>query len=433
MDELILKDFRCFPGEQRVPLKPLTVLVGENSTGKTSFLAAVRLAWGILTGPRPQDFAEPPFDLGGYRDIAFHRGTRVAREFVIGGRMGERVATGVYTKLDARIRKGLPLLSRWALEGAKEHAAGEPVSWKLERLGDDPNAPAHVGTNSGVYQGTVRSAGIERRLLHFSVTWRNAYDQGGASWSSLFEDGRNDDTLGPWASFWMSWPSTARPLALAPIRTSPQRSYRSSVVQWGPDGAHVPHQLAELSDRPAKEHEKSLAEIQRIVNGLGLFNRVEVQASGADGGTFELMVEVNGRLVNLADVGYGVSQALPLAVEFAIRPSASTFLIQQPEVHLHPRAQAALGSVFGALVKEKKQRFVVETHSDYLIDRVLLDIRDKKTIRAEDFQILYFQWENGGVKIHPIDVDAQGQLVPETVPSGYRSFFLDEQHRVWSR
>src|SRR5881396_1662040 len=73
---------------------------------------------------------------------------------------------------------------------------------------------------------------------------------------------------------------------------------------------------------------------------------------------------------NLVDVGYGVSQALPILVDTLQRPAADeVFLLQQPEVHLHPRAQAELGSFFVSQAG-KKRRFVIETHSDYLVDRV---------------------------------------------------------------
>ena len=69
MDTLILEDFRCFADRHEVPIRPLTLLVGENSTGKTSFLAAVRAAYGLMFQTTP-DFNEEPFQLGSYDQIA---------------------------------------------------------------------------------------------------------------------------------------------------------------------------------------------------------------------------------------------------------------------------------------------------------------------------------------------------------------------------
>jgi predicted ATPase len=67
--------------------------------------------------------------------------------------------------------------------------------------------------------------------------------------------------------------------------------------------------------------------------------------------------------VNLTDVGYGVSQSLPIIVQSILRTGTDWLLLQQPEVHLHPRAQAALGSFFVRQVAENNRRFVIETHS----------------------------------------------------------------------
>ena len=84
MDTLILEDFRCFAGRNEVPIRPLTLLVGENSTGKTSFLAAVRAAHDLRSGDGP-DFNEEPFRLGSYDQIANYRGGRTgrARSFMV--------------------------------------------------------------------------------------------------------------------------------------------------------------------------------------------------------------------------------------------------------------------------------------------------------------------------------------------------------------
>ncbi len=69
MDRLIIENVRCFRGRHEVPLAPLTILVGENSTGKSTLLAMARLAWDVSTG-YPLSFNEEPFRLGSYDQIA---------------------------------------------------------------------------------------------------------------------------------------------------------------------------------------------------------------------------------------------------------------------------------------------------------------------------------------------------------------------------
>ena len=79
MNEIWLRDFRCFHERQTARLAPLTLLVGENSTGKTSFLAMVRALVNLAYGSLIPDFKEPPHDLGSFDEIAHHRGAKGSR------------------------------------------------------------------------------------------------------------------------------------------------------------------------------------------------------------------------------------------------------------------------------------------------------------------------------------------------------------------
>ena len=102
-----------------------------------------------------------------------------------------------------------------------------------------------------------------------------------------------------------------------------------------------------------------------------------------DSDPFQLQVRkgakrVKGPFRNLIDVGYGVSQVLPIVTELLRPNGAKQFLFQQPEVHLHPSAQASLGSLFCTVAASGRQ-LIVETHSDHLIDRVRMDVRDGTT------------------------------------------------------
>ena len=79
MDHITLSNFRCFGEQQTARLAPLTLLVGENSTGKTSFLALIRALWSMAYRQWTPDFKEEPYDLGSFDEIAHHRGGRGSR------------------------------------------------------------------------------------------------------------------------------------------------------------------------------------------------------------------------------------------------------------------------------------------------------------------------------------------------------------------
>jgi predicted ATPase len=117
---------------------------------------------------------------------------------------------------------------------------------------------------------------------------------------------------------------------------------------------------------------------------------------------------------------------LPILVDTLTETKGQTFLLQQPEVHLHPRAQAALGSLFVEQAAQRDQTFVVETHSDYIVDRVRMDVRDKKHgLTADKVIILYFERVGGRATVTPIEVKENGELAG--IPQGYRRFFLQEE------
>ena len=105
---------------------------------------------------------------------------------------------------------------------------------------------------------------------------------------------------------------------------------------------------------------------------------------------FQLQVKVrSGPHANIMDIGYGVSQSLPILIDVMTaadsnsggrsrrRPTGRLFLLQQPEVHLHPRGQAQLANLFIEAHKRNGSRFLIETHSDYIVDRVRISVRKR--------------------------------------------------------
>ena len=78
MNKITLENFRCFR-KAEARLAPLTLLVGENSTGKTSFMAMIRALQDVAFGKFVPNFKEEPYDLGSFDEIAHHRGSRGSR------------------------------------------------------------------------------------------------------------------------------------------------------------------------------------------------------------------------------------------------------------------------------------------------------------------------------------------------------------------
>jgi predicted ATPase len=107
------------------------------------------------------------------------------------------------------------------------------------------------------------------------------------------------------------------------------------------------------------------------------------------------------------------------------------YALQQPEVHLHPRAQAAMGDLlFDMALSPNDKRFFVETHSDYVVDRFRYRMRKaaEKGELAPHAQVLFFERAGGKNIVHPIPLAPDGEY-PEAQPDGFRAFFLEEELR----
>jgi predicted ATPase len=107
------------------------------------------------------------------------------------------------------------------------------------------------------------------------------------------------------------------------------------------------------------------------------------------------------------------------------RHKGAWFAIQQPEVHLHPRAQAAFGDVLFEMASVDNKCFLIETHSDYLIDRFRMSYRRRRT-KKPDSQVLFFERKSKFNHVTSLPISSSGEL-PEAQPESYRAFFIREQ------
>jgi hypothetical protein len=125
----------------------------------------------------------------------------------------------------------------------------------------------------------------------------------------------------------------------------------------------------------------------------------------------------NNTLVSFADVGVGISQVMPVLAS-AFGTTSCLQAIEQPELHFHPKLQAELGDLFiESALGEQKNTFLLETHSEHLILRILRRIRETSNgdnkgipVRPEDVSVLYVQPTNSGSKVIELPVTADGDF-----------------------
>lgn len=407
---------RCFSSRQEAVLRPITLLVGENSSGKSAFLAICRIASSLVTGSFHESlFDEPPFRMGAYEQIASYRGGRAgrAKSFSVGVKVGGHSVSATYVP-----RNGQPYLREWRLSAGK-------LSMGISRGEGTDSAKVQCVGSRGNGEMLLSQLGLTPSIFVYHLP--ESLEDFGELRQCFSDSDLTDLERAVEATRSVFGP---KPYAFAPMRTSPQRTYDPVAEERKPEGSHVPMLLSRLSHSPEQGQWGELQQgLREFGAGSGLFDEVTVIRKGKkESDPFQIGVASGGPSFNLVDVGYGVSQVLPILVDTVLSANRqSTFLLQQPEVHLHPRAQAELASFF-AQRAGASQRFVIETHSDYLVDRIRMEVRPGGKLRPQDVSLLYFERGKQGVRIYNLELDANGGIT--NAPPGYRQFFLREEDRL---
>lgn len=434
MPVLYFDNFRGF-NKTFLPLKNVNFFVGENSSGKTSVLKLIK----ILSDHKfwfTQEFNSEEAELGYYAEIASYA-NKSKKYFEIG-------ILGDYRDKDEGIS---------AIKLKFENSEGVPSIKEMSLINSDINIQAVVEENQVKYRySTVDLSNInESNKLRYFKNWidknellNKAFTKNDNSSpffsrallfhvQTLIAQIKSPDKASFEKRNSFHIPNFLQDVAwLAPIRTDPKRTYDSYKITFNPDGTHAPYLLKKLigKESSAKSREKVESILQKFGQDSGLFDKILINPLGkTDTSPFELQVLLNNQPLKITNVGYGVSQILPLIIEVIARPENTWFAIQQPEIHLHPRGQAAFGDfIFKSVINDNKN-FIIETHSDYTIDRFRLKLN--KYSKSEDpkeckSQIVFFHRTNGINELKCIPILADGSL-PDEQPNEFRDFFIKEQ------
>ena len=462
MESVTVRNYRCFgDSAQTARLAPLTLFVGENSSGKTSLMAMLRALWDASIDDRVPDFKEAPYDLGSFNEIAHHRGARGSRAESFEGRFElhqsrRRSPSNNGRSLECSVIFG----EQWSAPApvSRRYSCGD--YWMTQFWHDSEGRQAEIGSPRGQWRIGMGRSLIDSRLgrptvpiwpidrLLFNLRVAVERERGNFEVEALESspDLTREDISGLNQAFKVLQPRIAhglrgptnRPFATAPVRSQPERTYDPRRSTADALGDYVPTYLAQLSQRDTQAWTTLKARLEEFGHDAGLFDEIRVRHLGkTDVDPFQVQVRkfgisTKGPFRSVVDVGYGISQVLPVALELLRADGPNTLLLQQPEVHLHPSAQASLGTllceVVGSTRRSGNRQLIVETHSDYILDRVRMAVADpSQPIRPHDVSIVYFERSGLEVSLHSISVDDLGNIVD--APPGYRQFFLDEMQR----
>lgn len=208
---------------------------------------------------------------------------------------------------------------------------------------------------------------------------------------------------------------------LGPLRAHPERRYAWAGARPSDMGrageAVVDAMLAarERGDAISPGYRKRRLSLEQYVakwlKELGLIHDFQV-ASVSDGSQiYEVRIKQTPRSaqVLLTDVGFGVSQILPVLVLCLFVPEGSTVLLEQPEIHLHPSVQSGLADVMIDVWKNRKVQVIVESHSEHLLQRLQRRIAEE-ALPSDDVSLYFCDLEQSGSILKKLDINRFGDI-----------------------
>lgn len=215
-----------------------------------------------------------------------------------------------------------------------------------------------------------------------------------------------------------------RVIHIEPFRDKPERlklitNFKFNSV--GSRGENTISTLIGLDNESNTNSKRSNVTIKKSMNKwlneFDLAETIEVEESKNNQYLLTVTNKYTGIKCNIADVGVGTSQLLPIIIESINTPNDTVLFIEEPETHIHPNAQAKLGQLFVDCALKQNKSFFIETHSMYLVKQLQISVA-KGDIKADDVGIYYFQQSSEGTNIKNLKLQGNGQFAEE-IPKGF--------------
>lgn len=426
LEKVHLKNFKAWADTGPLELAPLTLLFGPNSSGKSSINHFLMLLKETVRSPDRNnvfDFSEGSTPTGSFRDIVFRHDLRREVEFELAWRLPTPIEirdprsrqrhSGDLLRFEASVRQ--PQRSRIVQSEGFRYSLGSSdgreVSVALVRDQKRTNRWRLEAQNYTLVRRKGRAWELPKPIQFFGFPDEAAvYFQNAAFLADLelaFQRELQDVSyLGP--------------LRSPPLPLYPWSGAIPEDVGWR--GENTIQALLASSARSfnwrAREKLRPFGVVVASwLKEMGLIDEFSVAEIAPGRDLFEVRVRVTPRSeeVRLTDVGFGVSQVLPVVVElFHARPH-TTVLIEQPELHLHPAAQGALADLFIAATTAREDgqarglQVIAESHSEHLLRRLQRRIAEER-IDPSHVAVYFCHQQPTGSVIERLDVDLFGEI-----------------------
>lgn len=446
LTKLHLKNFKAWKDTGPIRLAPLTVIFGANSAGKSSLgHLLLALKQTALSADRKRALhlgdASTLIDLGTFADCMHGHDLTKSLDFKLAWHLPKPLE--VRDPLQPSLR-----YSGDSLELKVSLVAGKSGQPEVQSLRYDLGTNGWELLDVNLVRGENRKFSLDSNHYEFKMA-------DGRKWpleepEKFYRVSEISMARFKNASFLTDFALATETMLgsisyLGPLRNPPKRTY-----QWSGDTPEGVGQLGEntiaailaaqnegrmLNRGPKRPRQPFTEFIANWLKDLGIIHSFVVKPVAEGRKEYEVLVKTHAKApeVKITDVGFGVSQVLPVLVQAFYCPPNSTVWMEQPEIHLHPQVQAELADVFISATRAREAsgprnvQLIIESHSEHFLNRLQRRIAEGE-ITPDDVAIYFCKKTGSATELEPLELNMFGDI--ENWPE---NFFGDEMADLTAR
>jgi len=407
---LKLTNFKAWEDTGDIALKPVTLLLGINSSGKSTLIQSLLLLKQTVQSPDRTihlnmggDEINDLFNFGDF-DNVLRQGTSGVRQFSLSfsyqSHAASRIGQGAFFCSYGQNSAGGVVIQDWLVE--TDHR-------QFRSIRREKGSYSVVVDDEGQPRGKGRQLSPERSVS-LSAEAIAILGHDGAVLEDLSLSIRRE---------------LENIVYLGPLRRKPERDYvwnKSKPGEIGSDGHRAIDALLASALMKGDDQHRIIEDVSNWLLRMKVADKLEVKQLGRST-RYEVVIHRDGVEANLRDVGIGISQVLPVLTVAYFAPSGSTIMLEEPEIHLHPLAQSVLAELFVEVSRERNVQFIVETHSEHLFRRMQTLIARQQT--TTDAAAMYFvERDEKKATLRSLELDNFGRV--KNWPEGFFGDALGE-------
>lgn len=445
-----LENFKAFKDSGEVDLKKINIFVGQNSSGKSSFIKALLTLRSTINSDDHEMVLDLNESIGNFKSVVFRNDIKNRIKFKLSFKEIEEIKGNTKFLMTEAILKIVDVLNSKSKNGEFEFASYlmelsrknkfNKVDFiefyikitKSERVVVDEFSINYLNLNNT----TIR---MERNSYYMYYNGKLIPQSNIVRpYKFLFEVNPSKITsdleiemLEDIALFEYSIKAIKKQLEeftksirhIEPLRNKFKRveyvtnlKFNNTVGRMGENTITTLVGL-EKNSREDNGIDKITETINKWLDEFDLGSNISIKKLGNDNFSLYIKNKNTGVDCNILDMGVGTSQLLPVIIESINSPDNSTLVIEEPESHIHPNAQSKLADLFVDIATNQNKRFIIETHSIFLIVKLQILIA-KGLINSNDICIYYFNQTENGTKASKMQLSENGQF-KKAWPSGF--------------